>query len=44
MTVIRLILALVEGHLGYVPGPKLLLSATGRFEVAVNKVRFKVPL
>jgi hypothetical protein len=34
----------LEGHFGYVPGPKPPLSATGKFEVAVNKVRFKVPL
>lgn len=34
----------VEGHFGYVTGPKPPLSAAGKFEVAVNKVRFKVPL
>jgi hypothetical protein len=33
-----------EGHFGYVTGPKPPLSAAGKFEVAVNKVRFRVPL
>ena len=34
----------LEGHFGYVTGPKPPLSTAGKFEVAVNKVRFKVPL
>jgi len=33
-----------EGHFGYVTGPRPPLSAAGGFEVAVNMVRFKVPL
>ena len=32
----------MEGHFGYVTGPKPPLSAGGKFDVAVNKVRFKV--
>ena len=31
-----------EGHFGYVSGPKPGLSAEGKYEVAPNKVRFKV--
>jgi Protein of unknown function (DUF499) len=31
-----------EGHFGYVSGPKPTLSEEGKFEVALNKVRFKV--
>ena len=31
-----------EGHFGYVSGPKPTLSEQGKFEVALNKVRFKV--
>lgn len=34
----------VEGHFGYVTGPKPAVSAAGKYEVAVNKVRFKVPI
>ena len=33
-----------EGHFGYISGPKPVLSAQGKFEVAPTKVRFKTPV
>jgi hypothetical protein len=35
---------IAEGHFGYVTGPRPAMSATGTFEVAPSKVRFKVPV
>jgi hypothetical protein len=35
---------IADGHFGYVTGPKPALSAAGKFEVAPEKVRFKVPI
>jgi hypothetical protein len=34
----------LEGHFGYVAAPKPCLGKDGKFEVAANKVRFKMPV